>query len=211
MDRMTVDCIGIGPLDTNCWIVTTAGACWLFDVGTDPEPLLAKLQADGVTPTGICITHGHGDHIGGVDAIKDAYPQALVICPATDADMLGDANLNLSAAFLMNTTAQAPDQQVRPGDTLSMGPWTWTVLDTSGHTAGGVSYYCAEAGIAIVGDALFAGSIGRSDIPGGDGARLIANIRDHLLCLPDDTRVLPGHGPETDIGTERQTNPFLHA
>ena len=123
--------------------------------------------------------------------------------------MLGDANLNLSAAFLMNTTAQTPDQQVRPGDTVSMGEWAWQVLDTSGHTSGGVSYYCAEAGLAIVGDALFAGSIGRSDIPGGDGARLIANIRDHLLCLPDDTRVLPGHGPETDIGTERQTNPFL--
>ena len=209
MDRMTVDCIGVGPLDTNCWIVTTAGVCWLFDVGTDPEPLLAKLQADGVTPTGICITHGHGDHIGGVDAIKDAYPQAIVICPAADSAMLGDANLNLSAAFLMNTTAQAPDQQVRPGDTVSMGEWTWQVLDTSGHTDGGVSYYCAKAGLAIVGDALFAGSIGRSDIPGGDGARLIANIRDHLLCLPDDTRVLPGHGPETDIGTERQTNPFL--
>ena len=98
---------------------------------------------------------------------------------------------------------------VRPGQTLTLGDSSWAVLDTSGHTPGGVSYYCESAAVAIVGDALFAGSIGRTDLPGTSTERLVSNIRSQLLSLPEQTRVLTGHGPETTIGVERQTNPFV--
>ena len=92
---------------------------------------------------------------------------------------------------------------------LACGRSRWDVLDTAGHTPGGVSYYCKEAGAVLSGDALFASGIGRTDIPGADTARLVGNIRSALLSLPDETRVLPGHGPATTIGTERRMNPFL--
>ncbi len=90
-----------------------------------------------------------------------------------------------------------------------MGPFTWQVLDAAGHSPGGVAYYCAVAEVVLVGDALFAGSIGRTDIPGASESRLLKNIRDNLMSLPDGTRVLSGHGPATTIGEERRSNPFL--
>jgi len=101
------------------------------------------------------------------------------------------------------------DELLKPGDTLTMGEVTWNVLDTSGHTKGGLSFYCPQESVVMTGDALFCGSIGRSDIPDGDGELLIENIRNNLMTLPDNTRVLPGHGPETTIGAEKRSNPFL--
>ena len=123
--------------------------------------------------------------------------------------MLSNASGNMSAAFGFNITAPPADQTVQAGDELKMGSLIWRVLDTSGHTPGGVSYYCAETETAITGDALFAESIGRTDIPGASEADLLKNIRENLLTLPDATRVLPDHGPISNIGHERKCNPFL--
>ena len=123
--------------------------------------------------------------------------------------MRADAEANLSAAFGFDVTACGADDLVRPGRSLVLGDFQWAVLDTSGHTPGGVSYYCSQAGVVIVGDALFAKSIGRTDLPGASASRLIRNIQKNLLSLPDQTRVLPGHGPETTIGAEKRTNPFF--
>ena len=124
--------------------------------------------------------------------------------------MLADANRNLSAPFgLAMTVRTRADTDLVAGMTLSLGRLTWQVLDTSGHSPGGISLHCPEGGVVFTGDALFAGSIGRADFPDSDGGRLIANIRENLLTLGDETIVYSGHGPITTIGNERKSNPFL--
>jgi len=199
----------LGPLQTNCFVLRSGEACWVVDPGMMPEPLLAYLRAEDVRPQRILLTHGHADHIGGAGGVKAAYDDALVCCPGNDADMLSDPDRNMSGSFGLSVTAPAVDELIEPGQMLHFGDMAWRVLDTSGHTPGGVSYYCRLQDIVITGDALFAGSIGRTDIPGADEGKLIANIRKHLLVLPEDTRVLPGHGPPTTIGAERATNPYV--
>ncbi len=206
---LSIDCLQLGELMTNCYILTAEGACWIVDPGLSPKPLLRYLDREELAPQRILLTHGHGDHIAGVPAVKEAFPDALVTIPAGDAGMLGDPMLNLSAPFGFELTVAPADETINPGDELAMGPVTWRVLDTAGHTPGGASYYCAAAEVVIVGDSLFAESIGRTDIPGASDLQLLGNIRDNLFTLPGDTRVLPGHGPTTTIDHERKFNPFL--
>ena len=204
-----IDTLPLGPLETNCYVIRDADACAVVDPGMFPEPLIAMLQARNAAPDRVLLTHGHCDHIAGAGDVCDAFEAVRIVCPEGDAPMLGDPQKNLSAPFGMPMTSPEADELLRPGDVVTVGESQWRVLDTAGHTAGGVSYYCEAAGVAIVGDALFACGIGRTDVPGGDSALLIRNIREQLLVLPDATRVLPGHGPETTIGVERETNPFL--
>jgi glyoxylase-like metal-dependent hydrolase (beta-lactamase superfamily II) len=174
-----------------------------------PEPAIEYVRGDGLVPSRILLTHGHCDHICGAGQFKKAFGDIVICCPEKDADMLGDPDTNLSAPFGMPMTIPPADELIQPGQELILGQTVWTVIDTSGHTPGGVSYYCPGEKLVIAGDALFAGSIGRTDIPGANHQQLIDNIREGLLTLPDDTRVIPGHGPETVIGLERATNPFL--
>ncbi len=199
----------LGPLATNCYLFRTDEAFWIVDPGLGPDPVLSFCRRLGRGPDTIVLTHGHGDHIGGVRAVREAYPQCVLLCPAGDADMLTDAARNLSAGFGMPLTAGPADSLLAPGDRIELGPTAWEVLDTSGHTPGGVSLYCPGQAVVLTGDALFAGSIGRTDIPAGDAGQLVANIRENLLSLPDETVVLAGHGPATTIGAERAGNPYL--
>lgn len=203
--------VPLGPFQTNCVIMSCPqeGDCWVVDPGMRPEPAVEYVQSDGLTPSRILLTHGHCDHICGAGAFKEAFPDVVICCPEKDADMLGDPETNLSAPFGMPMTGPPADVLITPGQELTLGQTVWKVLDTSGHTPGGVTYYCPREKLAIVGDALFAGSIGRTDIPGANHQQLIDNIRKNLMTLPDDTRAIPGHGPETVIGLERATNPYL--
>jgi glyoxylase-like metal-dependent hydrolase (beta-lactamase superfamily II) len=205
---LQVERFTLGPLETNTYVLRDT-ACWIVDPSLWPKPLLDHLRAERLRPECALLTHGHGDHIAGVRELKRAWPELRVLCPAADADMLGDPQANLSAMVAIPLTAEAPDELIRPGQELRCGRSVWRVLDTSGHTPGGVSFYCAEAGVVLTGDALFQDGIGRTDIPGGDAEALLARIRSSLMPLPDETRVLPGHGPETTIGRERRANPFL--
>jgi len=132
-----------------------------------------------------------------------------VCCPGGEADLLTDAEKNLSALCGFDITVSPADELVEPGQALTLGELSWTLLDTSGHSPGGMSFYCAQAGVVLTGDALFASSIGRTDIPGASQAALLGHIQANLLTLPDDTRILPGHGAATTIGHEKRTNPFL--
>lgn len=197
----------------NGMVVWTAGssACWIIDPGLPPQPeeMLAFLESRGLSAGAIVLTHCHADHIAGVGPLRGAMPGVTIVAPREERHMLSSATANLSAAMGLPITAPDADRCVRPGDREVLDGLEWRVLDVSGHSPGGVAYYCAAAGVVLAGDALFAGSIGRFDFPGSSGERLIRNIREHLLSLPDETVVYPGHGPATTIGRERRTNPYL--
>jgi len=185
---------------------------WVIDPSFPPavDNLLEYAAAERITIEKILLSHGHGDHIAGVDVVYQAHPSAQVGISPADKPMLTDARLNLSAMFGLDLTVRAPaDLALSPETHLTLGPLSWRVLDTSGHSPGGISLYCAAAGAVFTGDALFSGSIGRTDFPGSNGRQLLANLRHHLLILPDETRVYAGHGPPTTIGIERKSNPFL--
>lgn len=185
---------------------------WVIDpgLGRQPDLLLAYAAHHQIVIEKIILTHGHGDHIAGVDAVRDAWPKAELLIGGPDAPMLTDPQLNLSAPFGFDVVVETPvSRHLEPGMELLLGDLKWSVLDTSGHSPGGRSLYCPEAGVVFTGDALFAGSIGRTDFPGSDHRRLIANIRRHLLTLPGDTAVYSGHGPATTVRNEQKSNPYL--
>lgn len=199
----------LGPLETNCHLLQGDRESWIVDPGLVPEPLLERLRSASQPPTCILLTHGHGDHIAGIPKIRAAFKDVRVLCPAADAAMLDDSARNLSAMFGLPIAVGVATEAVSPGETLDLPPMQWQVLDTSGHTPGGVSYYCPAVGVVITGDSLFSASIGRTDIPGGDAERLVDNIRRELLSLPPETIVLPGHGPSSTVRRERRENPFV--
>ncbi|HNX27472.1 MAG TPA: MBL fold metallo-hydrolase, partial [Phycisphaerae bacterium] len=186
---VNIKTIPVGPLETNCHVIWNESDCFLFDAGWQSPKLVQFLKDKSLVPSHVFCTHGHGDHIGGLKDIKANFPQIHICCPAGDIAMLSDPYLNFSASMMLNVVAPAADIVVKPGDIFKMGSLEWLVLDTSGHTAGGVSYYCRQADVVVGGDALFAGSVGRCDLPGGSYDRLMENIHKNLLSLPDETVV----------------------
>ena len=203
------------PLGTNCIVFWAEGSktCTVTDPGMSTDESLKELtglmEAHGLLPEAILLTHGHFDHIWGVEKLLALYDIPVYLHPA-------DANVRallLSAfpgagnlAFLKH---EFPTRPIADGQELSLSGAGWKVLHTPGHTPGGVCYYCAEDNLLLSGDTLFAGSIGRTDFPGGDYDVLMQSIREKLLTLPSDTDVIPGHGQPTTILREATTNPFL--
>ena len=188
------------------------GPCWIVDPGLPPqaEQIVAFIQEHDLKPKAVLLTHAHGDHIAGVDQVRAALGPVPLYLGEPEWHMLGSASDNLSANIGLPLAVSDDNlHDLEPEGTLELDGAIWKVLDTSGHSPGGRSLYCSEAGVVIVGDALFAGSVGRVDFPHSDGHRLMTNIRRNLMNLPDETRVLCGHGPDTTIGHERRTNPFV--
>lgn len=205
---MKVITMEVGGLGTNCYILyceTTKEAA-IIDPGSDGDRILRQITKHNLKPVCIINTHGHGDHIGANNAVKKATAVPVYI-HRDDAAMLTSAAKNLSTWLGPGFTCDAADKLLEDGDIVQVGTISMQVIHTPGHTPGGI---CLKAGdIVISGDTLFAESIGRSDFPGGSHSQLIASIKDRLMTLPDDVTVYPGHGPETTIGWERKTNPFL--
>lgn len=193
--------------------VRDGGLCWVVDPGFPPQPrkIAAFVRAHRLTPTAVVLTHAHVDHIAGIDAVLTEAEELPVYLAREEWPMLTDPRENLSIGLGMAVAAHLAKEvrDLAVGMRLELDGTQWTVGDVSGHSPGGRSLYCAEHGVALVGDALFAGSVGRTDFHHSDAERLLRNIRETLLTLPDATRVLSGHGEETTVGQERRTNPYL--
>jgi glyoxylase-like metal-dependent hydrolase (beta-lactamase superfamily II) len=182
----------------------------VIDPGLEPESILDFLSQNDLTPAAILNTHGHADHIGGNEAMKQAFPAAPLIIGEAEQHLLTDANANLSAPFGMPITSPPADQTVREGDHVTRAGIDLEVLEVPGHSPGHVVYlYRSELHIVFGGDVLFRDGIGRYDFPGSDGQLLFDGIRNKLFTLPPDTVVYPGHGPTTTIGHEKRSNPFV--
>ena len=198
----------VGPLMANCFIFgcKKTREAVVIDPGGDADKILLSLADSELEVKYIINTHGHFDHVCGNGKMKDATGADILIHPL-DAPMLGMLTSN-AAVFGISVENSPPcDQTIEEGETVSFGNISLKVVHTPGHTPGGISLY--TDGIVFVGDTLFAGSIGRTDFPGGDFDTLISSIKTKLFDMEDDMRVLSGHGPETSIGSEKRFNPFV--
>ncbi len=201
------------PFKENTYILQIAERddCLVVDPGLQPEKIIDHLESAGLTPAAILNTHGHSDHIAGNGAVKQRWPEAPLVIGRGDAPMLTDATLNLSAAYGIPIISPAADQLLEEGEIYSAAGFDLLVRTIAGHSSGHIVFVwqTSQPQLVIGGDVLFAGSIGRTDFPNGSFEALEAGIQQKLFTLPDDTIVLPGHGPATTIGHEKQTNPFV--
>ncbi|KAB2338509.1 MBL fold metallo-hydrolase [Cytobacillus depressus] len=202
----------LGPLQTNCYILSKEnGKCLIFDPGEESEKLSNIIQQKSLQPVAIILTHAHFDHIGAVDDIREEY-EIPVYIHEKEADWLIDPALNGSGRYEMieNISGKPADFFIRNEQEMTIGEFTFQIYETPGHSPGSISIYFKEGDLVVAGDALFNGSIGRTDLPGGNHDLLLNSIHQKLLTLPEETTVLSGHGPATTIGQEMDSNPFLN-
>ena len=214
-EDLRIGAIVSAPFDENTYIAHLSGRndCLVFDPGFDPDAIFDYLTHHELTPVAIVCTHGHSDHIAGNGAIKQRWPECPIVIGAGDAPKLTNPTLNLSAAFGFNLTSPPADQLLHDGERFSAAGLELDVLETPGHSTGHIVLVCRQVQPWQVfgGDVLFAGSIGRTDFPDGSFDDLREAIHTKLFTLPDDTIILPGHGPQTTIGREKWSNPFVGA
>ncbi len=203
------------PLGTNC-IVFWEGegpSCGIADPGMSSEEgvkdMADFLKSNHLTPEAILLTHGHFDHVWGVEALLRLYDVPVYMHPADKQIMLDGASVFKGMQSFKALKHNFPTADIQDGDSVSAGGASWKVIHTPGHTPGGVCFWSQENSLLLSGDTLFAGSIGRSDLVGGDYDVLMDSLLKKVMTLPGDTDVIPGHGQPTSIAREAQTNPFL--
>ena len=204
---MQIRGVTVGPLEENCWLVIDdiAGEAVFVDPGDEADLLLDALEKSGARLTAIWLTHAHFDHVGAVAAIKRRHNVPVYLHPL-DNTLYGFAESSAARWGLSLEQPPAPDRTLAEGDTVRVGSLAFTVMHAPGHAPGHVVFH--GNGVALSGDCLFAGSIGRSDLPFCNPAHLAASL-ERIAALPAATVVHPGHGPTTSVGVERETNPFL--
>ena len=202
--------INVGNLAENCWFLANEDTkeAVVIDPGAEPDRICATAEKHGWKITAILLTHGHIDHMGACESLRTELG-VKVYALTEEEDLLLDAKQNLSVYIARKVVTFAPDEFVHDGQELELAGVKLKVFHTPGHTPGGASYYCAEAGCVFSGDTLFQGSVGRTDFPGGSMSAIVRSVKEKLFLLPDDTRVCPGHGDETSIGYEKKYNPFV--
>ncbi|MBW4828588.1 MAG: MBL fold metallo-hydrolase [Clostridiaceae bacterium] len=205
---MKIERLPVGIYAANCYIIycedTKEGI--VIDPGGEGDIILERIRKLDLNIKYIIITHGHVDHIGGLAEVKDGTG-ATVLIHEQDEEMLKDATKNLSSMMPTRETQTSADKFVEDGEKLNFGNHIIEIIHTPGHTLGGISIKIEEN--IFTGDTLFAGSIGRTDFPGGSYKQIIESIKRKLILYPDDTIVYPGHGPSSTIGREKASNPFI--
>ncbi len=204
---MIIEQLTLGPIQANCFIVgceETLEAA-VIDPGDEADKILMALAKKALKVKKIINTHGHFDHVGANRRLKEVTGADLLI-HRLDAPMLAQLASNASAWGMRAENSPSPDKELEDGDTIKFGNMSFSVIHTPGHTQGGISLYGQEC--IFVGDTLFAGSIGRTDFPGGNFDTLISSIQQKLFVLPEETKVYPGHMGPTTIGIEKRSNPF---
>lgn len=203
----------LGPVQTNAYLLadTASGDAAVIDPSWDGQLILAEAQKRGWRIAHLWYTHAHFDHIGGAAAIADALnPLPLVALHPRDHVLWRAAGGGPLFGFNIDPGPE-PTIDFVDGMRMRLGKAEFEVRYTPGHTPGHVVLYCATAGLCFCGDLIFAGSVGRTDLPGGSSQQLAESIRTQIYSLPDETRLLPGHGPETTVGEEKVSNPYVPA
>ncbi len=201
-------CLTNGAFAENCYLVVDRGAqdVVIVDPGEEPDLFLRRIDTEKLNLTAIWLTHAHLDHIAGVAHV--VRETGVDVYLHEDDRQLYDSVVEQAAWLGVKVEEQPPPRErLVPGQTVTVGGFAFRVVHVPGHSPGSVAFI--GYGVTLSGDVLFDGSVGRVDLPGGDGAMLLQSIQDHLLSLPDETIVYPGHGPATTIGRERTSNPFL--
>lgn len=203
-------CFVVTPIQTNCYAYVSEGACMVVDPGGSGAEVASALGDVAVEL--IVATHGHGDHVGGVAALKRSTGAPFAIHPA-DAALAGRAGEVSEIGIAYDDDAPAPDIELHEGDTLRVGSASFEVIETPGHTPGGVVLlgHGSAEGVAFVGDTLFPGSHGRTDLEGGDERQILSSLSKMGRRIPPATQLFCGHGPATTMASELSRNPFIRA
>lgn len=206
---MKIEKFVLGSVATNCYLLVNEDTreVVIVDPATCPEYLLLHMKSNGYSPKAILLTHGHFDHVMGIDGWVQAY-DIPVYLHEEEQEVLEQPQLNLSTAFGKQYAYQQTTQ-LKDGEILSVAGFQFQVIHTPGHTKGSCCYYEKKEEVLMSGDTLFCRSVGRSDFPTGNGGVLAESIRQKLFCLPDEVMVYPGHDRLTCIGEEKQHNPFV--
>lgn len=207
---MIHEVLAVGPLQCNCSILgdETSREAIVVDPGEEIARILQVLERHQLTVKRIVVTHAHIDHIAGAQRLKEATG-APVLYNKRDLPLVATMEEQAEWIGVKVPKVCAPDESLEDGDEVGVAGLSGTAMHTPGHTEGSVCLYLPKQELLLAGDTLFAGSVGRTDLPSGNTGRLMESIRDRLLPLPDGTKVIAGHGKSTTIGLERRRNPFL--
>jgi hydroxyacylglutathione hydrolase len=207
---MIHEILPVGPLQCNCSVIgdETTREAMVIDPGDNIDDILALVTKHQLQVKQIIITHAHIDHVGGAMKLR-ARTGAPILLNQNDYALLQMLDVQATWLGMASPGKVEIDQTLGQDDTLKAGELTASVIHTPGHTEGSICLYFPREKKLIAGDTLFAGSIGRTDLPGGSFKKIVESLKEKLLALPDDTMVVPGHGPATTIGQERESNPFL--